>query len=209
MREVHRRLRVRRTVGSHGDGVAPGKTRSLCTLISYLQLTCEVKVLVSQFCPTLCNPMDCSPPGSSVHGILQARVLEWVGMPSSSCQGCFLFKNITRSNCQIVPNVKFHPPNPEPLLLTCVLHQYWLVPACFLVFNPITYTHVHAHKHTNKFTDTHTHTLQFHLPSLVSALALPHMIPIPALNIFPFTTEYKETSYFPPPGNGNPSYIWI
>ena len=34
-------------------------------------------------CPTLCNPMDCSPPGSSVHGILQARVLEWVAMPSS------------------------------------------------------------------------------------------------------------------------------
>ena len=36
-----------------------------------------------QSCPTLCNSMDCSPPGSSVHGILQARVLEWVAMPSS------------------------------------------------------------------------------------------------------------------------------
>ena len=34
-------------------------------------------------CPTLCHPMDCSPPGSSVHGILQARILEWVAMPSS------------------------------------------------------------------------------------------------------------------------------
>ena len=32
---------------------------------------------------TLCNPMDCSPPGSLVHGILQAKVLEWVAMPSS------------------------------------------------------------------------------------------------------------------------------
>ena len=32
---------------------------------------------VAQLCPTLCNPMDCSPPGSSIHGILQARVLEW------------------------------------------------------------------------------------------------------------------------------------
>ena len=31
---------------------------------------------------TLCNPIDCSPPGSSVHGILQARILEWVAMPS-------------------------------------------------------------------------------------------------------------------------------
>ena len=32
---------------------------------------------VSQLCPTLSDPMDCSPPGSSVHGIFQARVLEW------------------------------------------------------------------------------------------------------------------------------------
>ena len=31
----------------------------------------------AQSCPTLSDPMDCSPPGSSVHGILQARVLEW------------------------------------------------------------------------------------------------------------------------------------
>ena len=36
-----------------------------------------------QSCPTLCNPMDCSPSGSSLHGILQARTLEWVAMPSS------------------------------------------------------------------------------------------------------------------------------
>ena len=34
-----------------------------------------------QSCPTLCDPMDCSPPGSSVHGILQARVLEWLPCP--------------------------------------------------------------------------------------------------------------------------------
>ena len=32
---------------------------------------------VAQSCPTLSDPMDCSPPGASVHGILQARVLEW------------------------------------------------------------------------------------------------------------------------------------
>ena len=38
---------------------------------------------VAQSCPTLCNPTDCSPPGSSVYGILQARILEWVAMRSS------------------------------------------------------------------------------------------------------------------------------
>ena len=36
-----------------------------------------------QSCLTLCNLLDCSPPGSSVHGVLQARILEWVVMPSS------------------------------------------------------------------------------------------------------------------------------
>ena len=40
-------------------------------------------VLITQLCPTLCDPMDCSQPGSSVHGILQARILEWVGIPFS------------------------------------------------------------------------------------------------------------------------------
>ena len=43
----------------------------------------KVKMLVAQLCRTLCNPMDCSPPGSSVHGILQAGILEWVAIFSS------------------------------------------------------------------------------------------------------------------------------
>ena len=38
---------------------------------------------VPQSCLTLCDPTDYSPPGSSVHGILQARILEWVAMPAS------------------------------------------------------------------------------------------------------------------------------
>ena len=41
----------------------------------------KVKVLVAQFRLTVCNPMDCNPPDSSVHGILQARILEWVAIP--------------------------------------------------------------------------------------------------------------------------------
>ena len=42
------------------------------------------EVLVPQSCPTLCDPIDYSLPGSSVHGILQARILEWVAVPFSS-----------------------------------------------------------------------------------------------------------------------------
>ena len=38
---------------------------------------------VAQSCPTLCDPMDCSLPGSSIHGIFQARILEWVAIPFS------------------------------------------------------------------------------------------------------------------------------
>ena len=40
---------------------------------------------VAQLCPTLSDPMDCSPPGSSIHGIFQARVLEWGAIAFSMC----------------------------------------------------------------------------------------------------------------------------
>ena len=52
------------------------------TIIVFISVTSHMVILlVTQSCPTLCNPMDCSPPGSSVHGILQARILEWVAIP--------------------------------------------------------------------------------------------------------------------------------
>ena len=41
------------------------------------------KVKVKSLSPTLCDPVDCSPPGSSIHGILQARILEWVAISFS------------------------------------------------------------------------------------------------------------------------------
>ena len=40
-------------------------------------------LFVTQLCLTLCDPMDCSPPGSSVHGIFQATILKWVAISSS------------------------------------------------------------------------------------------------------------------------------
>ena len=55
-------------------------------------------VLSFQSCPTLCEPMDCNPPGSSVHGILQARIQEWVAIPfsrrSSQLMGLLYFRRI-------------------------------------------------------------------------------------------------------------------
>ena len=40
---------------------------------------------IAQSCPTLCDPMDCSPPGTAVHGLLQARILDWI--VNSFCRG--------------------------------------------------------------------------------------------------------------------------
>ena len=55
-------------------------------------------VLVTQSCATLCNPMDCGPLGSSVHGILQAGTLEWVAIPFS--RGSSLPRNRTKFRLQ-------------------------------------------------------------------------------------------------------------
>ena len=52
----------------------------LVTLVGLQRCCC---CLVAHSCPTLCDPMDCSPPGSSVHGISQARILEWVAISFS------------------------------------------------------------------------------------------------------------------------------
>ena len=56
---------------------------SICHVISSKNILMCVHAQLLQSGPTLCNLIDCSPPGSFVHGILQARILEWVAMPSS------------------------------------------------------------------------------------------------------------------------------
>ena len=62
------------------------------SLVAYI-----FKVLVAQSDPTLCNPIDCSPPHSSICGILQARILEWVAIPFS--RGSSPFRDQTRVSC--------------------------------------------------------------------------------------------------------------
>ena len=68
---------------------------------SQLRVESESESEVTQLCPTLCDPMDCSPPGSSVHGILQARILEWVAI-SFSMQADFLpLQCLVALNCYL------------------------------------------------------------------------------------------------------------
>ena len=67
-----------------------------CLRAQTLEPGCECVCSVAQSCPILWDPMNCSPPGSSVYGALQARILEWVAMPSS--RGIFLFTGRTRGS---------------------------------------------------------------------------------------------------------------
>ena len=67
---------------------------------------------VAQSCPTLCVPMDCSPPGSSVHGILQARILEWVAISFSK-------KNCTKKDLHDPDNQNGVLTHLEPDILEC------------------------------------------------------------------------------------------
>ena len=62
--------------------------RVIVKMLWYIYI-CAVLCLVTQSCPSFWNPMGCNLPGSSVHGILQARILEWVGC-HALLQGIFL-----------------------------------------------------------------------------------------------------------------------
>ena len=69
---------------SNWDSFGKMNLRASSVWLFYLQVDVSVmKVLVTQSCPTLCYPRDCSPPGSSVHGILQARILGWIALSFS------------------------------------------------------------------------------------------------------------------------------
>ena len=84
---------------SHLEGQA-NKGFIFCFLImkDYSEdIMIHVLCSVTQSCPALCDPMDYSPPGSSVHGISQARMLEWVAISSS--RGSFRTRDWTCVSC--------------------------------------------------------------------------------------------------------------
>ena len=83
----------------------------------------RMNMTVTQSCLILCDPMDCSPPGFSVHGILQARGLEWVALPSS--RGSSPLRDQTQVACfgrQILYHLS-HQGSPSCLLITHGLLQ--------------------------------------------------------------------------------------
>ena len=60
---------------------------------------------VTKSCPTFQDPMDCSLPGSSVHGVLQARVLEWVAIPFSSIDVEYYMNDFQVLNQSCIPGI--------------------------------------------------------------------------------------------------------
>ena len=77
----------------------------------------------AQSCPTLFSPTDCSPPGSSVHGILQARIPEWDALPS--CRGSSQPRDQTWVSYISCRWVLYHCSTQEsPLKLSCVCNSF-------------------------------------------------------------------------------------
>ena len=101
---------------------------------------------VAQSCPTLCDPMDCSPPGSSIHGIFQARILEWGAIAFSEGCHCLLWlssldgynwkdKKQNKKFCDRRWNfskwlASIFEPNPLLLLECSMSLAHWLSPYC-------------------------------------------------------------------------------
>ena len=66
-----------------GIFLSQGSNVSVLYLYHWVTGNIDIEIVVAQSCPTLCDSMDCSLPGSSLHGIFQARVLEWVAISFS------------------------------------------------------------------------------------------------------------------------------
>ena len=79
-----------------------------------------MKAIVTQSCPTLYDPVDCSPPGSSVHGILQARVLEWVA--TSFSRGSSQPRDQTQVSCIAGGFFTAEPPEKPPQSVQLLSH---------------------------------------------------------------------------------------
>ena len=90
----------------------------------------------AQPCPTLCHPADCSLPGSSVHGILQARILQWV--PMSSSRGSSQPRDRTRVSCLLhwqTGSLPLVPPR-KPQTFTSLIY----------LNGKLIHTHTHTHR---------------------------------------------------------------
>ena len=107
--------------------------------VIFVELHMKVKVLVTYSCPTLCNTMDSSPPSSSVHGILQARIMEWLAIPFS--RGSSQPRDWTQ--------------------VSCITGRFFTIWATWKSLN---YTHTHTHTHTHIYIHIHIYIYSYWKP---------------------------------------------
>ena len=126
---------------------------------------------VAQLCATLCGPMNCSPPGSSIHGIFQARILEQVAISYSressepsdrtgiswvSCIGGWIvyqFHHLGSLHTHTHTHTHIHTHTHTHTYTHTHTHTYTHTHT-----HTHTYTHIHTHTYTHTHTHTHTHT---------------------------------------------------
>ena len=82
-------------------------------------------MLVAQLCLTLWDPMDCSPPGSSVHGLFQARILEWVAIPFSRGSSQSRDRTWVYLHCRQFFTVRATIGSNEPRLSSAIYYIKW------------------------------------------------------------------------------------
>ena len=92
---------------------------------------------VAQSCPTLCDPVDRSLPGSSSHGIFQARVLEWVAIAFSGTHTHTPYLSVSHTHTHT--HIHSHPGD-------SLTHTHIHI---LFISHPVTYTHTHTHTHTH------------------------------------------------------------
>ena len=122
-------------------------------LLIFSKCLSSVKVLVAQLCPTLCDPMDCSPPGSPVHVISQARILAWVSISFS--QGSSRPRNWTRSVALQADSL----PSEPPLSLPSVHPGWGPIAAQSILFSHPTSSRIRLEWFPSSTTDVLTLTL--------------------------------------------------
>ena len=122
----------------------------------FLSLSKWKKALIAQSCWTLWDPMDCSPPGSSVYGILQARILGWNAIPFS--RGCSWLRDRTQVSC-IADRFFTSWATKEASLTFSSVKFSSVTQSCPTLCNPMNCSTpgLPVHHQLQEFTQTHVH----------------------------------------------------
>ena len=123
---------------------------SLFWITILYQFVCTVPCSVAQVCPTLYNPVNCSPPGSSAYGSFQARIMEWVAISYSS--GSSQPRDQTGISC-ITTGKPTNTGMSSLLLLQCIFltqESNWGLPHCRWIFYQLSYEGSPPRQHIKK-----------------------------------------------------------